>query len=169
MTKRFGAIASSQLPLHYLLALKSPWSPLQFLTRSSHETLNVSHQILGRVISVLLYLHGAFYLNFYIQASLLGTKLREAYVLCGIVALLAFTIVGTTALAPVRRVSYRVFYIVHVCLASALLPILFFHVSHIRLYLYETLVVYLLHSALRFFSSKTLPGTIRLLKESSLL
>lgn len=169
LTKRFGIVASSQLPLHYLLALKTPWSPLQAISRCSHETLNASHQLLGRIVTALLYCHAALYINFYIQANLLGDKLKEAYVLCGIAGIIAFTTVGTTALSPVRRWSYRIFYITHVSLATAILPLLFLHVSHIRIYLYETAAIYAFNAAFRALSSKTLPGTIRLLPDSSLL
>lgn len=169
MTKRFGIVAASQLPFHYLLSLKSPYSPLQILTRSSHETLNALHQLLGRIVTVLLYFHAALYINFYVQKGLLASKIQEAYVLCGIFGILAFTAVGTTALAPVRKWSYRVFYITHVTLATAILPVLFFHVSHIRIYLYETAVIYALNVLLRTISSRQYEGTIRLMPNTNLI
>jgi len=162
-------VASSQLPLHYLLALKSPYSPLVVLTQSSHETLNNLHQLLGRVVTCLLYVHTVLYINFYVLSNLLATKITEWYVICGIVGILAFTAVGTTALAPVRKWSYRVFYVVHVTLATALLPVLFFHVSHIRIYLYETAAVYALNVLLRALNSRTLPSTIALIPGTTLL
>ena len=169
LTKRFGAIASSQLPFLYLLALKSPYSPLQILTRSSHETLNRLHQLLGRVLTVFFYVHAALYLNFYVVKNLLATKLQAAYIICGIVGIIAFTAVGTTALSPVRRWSYRVFYVTHVTLATILLPVLYFHVHHIRLFIYETVVIYALNTLLRFINTQTLPGTIRLIPDTNLL
>ncbi|KAK5135468.1 hypothetical protein LTR08_005256 [Meristemomyces frigidus] len=169
LTKRFGAVASSQLPLQYLLALKTPYSPLQILTRSSHETLNGLHQHLGYITTVLFYLHAALFINLYIVRSLLAAKLQQPYVICGIVGLVAFTAVGTTALSPVRRWSYKVFYMTHVTLATALLPVLFFHVSHIRVYLYETAAIYALSAVLRVTNTHNLPGTITLIPGSSLV
>lgn len=169
LTKRFGTVAASQLPFHYLLALKTPYSPIQYLTRRSHESLNALHQLLGRTITFLLYAHAALYMNFYVQKDLVASKLQEAYVICGIVGVTAFTAVGTTALSPVRRWSYRIFYITHVVLASLLLPVLWFHVSHIRIYLYETVAVYALNVVLRSLSSKTVPASIRLLEGESLV
>ncbi|EMD01164.1 hypothetical protein BAUCODRAFT_200000 [Baudoinia panamericana UAMH 10762] len=169
LTKRFGIVAASQLPLHYLLAFKSPYFPLQTLTRCSHETLNKLHQQLGRIVTFLLYLHAAFYIYFYVQKDILSTKIKEAYVLCGIVGILAFSAVGTTALAPVRRWSYRVFYMVHVSLATALLPVLFFHVSHIRVYLYETALLYAGNIVLRALASRTFFGSIRMLPDTNLI
>ena len=169
LTKRFGIVGASQLPFHYLLAMKAPYSPLKYLTASSHESLNTLHQLLGRIITVLLYAHAALYLNFYVQVGVLGSKVREAYVICGILGVLAFTAVGTTALKPVRRWSYRVFYVTHVVLASLLLPLLWFHVSHIRIYLYEAAVVYAANVVLRSLSSKTVPASIRLLESGKLV
>lgn len=111
----------------------------------------------------------AFYLNFYVVSNLLGTKVKEFYVLCGIFGFVAILALDGTALAPVRKWSYRVFYATHVVSAIALLPILFFHVSHIRIYLYETAAVYLLGSFLRWRSAISVRGTVRALPGSCLV
>ncbi|KAI7081744.1 hypothetical protein KC356_g8932 [Hortaea werneckii] len=169
LAKRFGAIGASQLPLQYLLALKSPYSPFQLLTRSSHETLNALHQHLGYIITGLFYAHAGLYLNFYVVKDLLSEKLQAGYILAGVFSIVAFTAVGTTALAPVRRWSYRVFYVVHVTLATLLLPILSLHVAHIRIYIYETAIVYAAHALLRSWNTATYPGTIRLIPHTQLL
>ena len=169
LTKRFGIVGASQLPFLYLLIWKSSWSPIQTLTRSSHETINVYHQSLGRIITLLVFLHAAFYLNFYVQSNILGNKLKEAYVLCGIAGTISFAAIGTTALSPVRRWSYRVFYAVHVILATALLPVLFFHVHHIRIYLYETAAIYALNSLTRWLSVSKRHGTVRSIPNTSLV
>lgn len=170
LTKRFGIIGASQLPLHYLLALKTPYSPLQVLTRCSWETLNNAHQLLGRIVTLLFYLHAGFYLNFFIQANVLAKRIKDVDVILGLVSTVAFTAVGTTALSWIRRRNYRVFYGIHVVLATLLLPLLYFHVHHIRLYIWETLVVYTVHFGLRMFGERTVtasvtlvPGTMNLL------
>lgn len=165
MTKRFGIVGVSQLPFHYLLAIKTPYSPLQMLTGRSHETLNSVHQLLGRVVTILLYLHAGLYLNFYIAKDLLGSKIKEFYVICGIFSIIAFTIVGTTALGAVRRRSYRVFYTVHVALATLLLPVLYFHADHFRVYIYETALVYILSATMRALATQRSEGTIRRLPD----
>ncbi|KAK6414926.1 hypothetical protein LTR95_017660, partial [Oleoguttula sp. CCFEE 5521] len=92
LTKRFGIVAASQLPFHYLLLLKSPYSPIQMIAQSSHETLNASHQLLGRLITCLLYSHAVLYLNLYVVNGLLIAKLKQAYVLCGVAGIIAFTV-----------------------------------------------------------------------------
>ncbi|KAF2773771.1 hypothetical protein EJ03DRAFT_264096 [Teratosphaeria nubilosa] len=169
LTKRFGIVGASQLPFHYLLALKWSYSPLQLLTHCSHETLISLHQLLGRSITLLFYLHVAFYLNFYILSNLLAQKITEWYIICGIIATVAFTAVGTTALAPLKRWNYRAFFITHVSLATLILPLLYFHVRHIRIYIYETAAIYAVHAVLRFFSTKTLPASIRILSDTNLV
>jgi ferredoxin-NADP reductase len=162
LTKRFGIVGASQLPLQYLLAFKSPFSPIQKLTRCSWETLNAAHQILGRVSTILFYLHAGFYLNFFIQAHVLAKRIKDWDVILGIVGTIAFTAVGTTALSWIRKLSYRVFYTTHVTLASILLPVLYFHVHHIRIYIIETLIVYAVHLALRIFNEYKVEGSLTL-------
>ncbi|KAF1350885.1 ferric reductase like transmembrane component-domain-containing protein [Delphinella strobiligena] len=156
--------------MHYLLALKTPYSPLQALTRRSWESLNALHQLLGRVVTLFFCLHTAFYLNFFVRANLLAKRIREADVILGLFAITSFTIIGTTALTWVRRRNYRLFYAVHVVLATMLLPVLYFHVTHIRIYIWETLAVYVLHFVFRVFNERTVavsmalvPGTKDLL------
>jgi predicted ferric reductase len=109
------------------------------------------------------------YFNFYVQNSLVAMKLKEFYVLCGIVGVVAFAAIGTTALAPLRRRSYRVFYVVHVVLATALVPVLFFHVHHIRIYLYETAAIYAVNALFRWLSATDLRGSIRSIPNTSLV
>ncbi|EME48480.1 hypothetical protein DOTSEDRAFT_162020 [Dothistroma septosporum NZE10] len=169
LTKRLGAVGASQLPLHYLLSLKSPYSPLQLLTRRSHESLIALHQLLGRIITGFFYAHVVLYLNFYIQSNLLLAKITQFYIICGIFGIISLTAIGTTALKPLRDWSYRVFYIVHVVLATLVLPALYFHVHHIRIYIYETLLVYALHMVLRAVTTKTHTGSIKVIPDSNLV
>lgn len=120
-------------------------------------------------MTFLVVLHAGFYLNFYVQNNLLGSKLKEAYVLCGVAGLISLMAIGTTALAPMRRWSYRAFYAVHVVLATALVPVLFFHVGHIRIYLYETAAIYVLNAAVRWIFASDHRGSIRSLPNTSLV
>lgn len=169
LTKRFGIVGASQLPWHYLLAMKSSHSPLLLLTRRSHEKINGIHQHLGRITVTLFYLHAGFYLNFYVLSVLLIDKLKQAYVLCGVLAFFSFTVIGTTALAPLRKRYYKIFYLVHIILAMATLPLLYFHVSHIRVYLYETLGIFVLNAVLRAWNTTTLLADIRMIEGTDLV
>ena len=169
LTKRFGAVGASQLPFHYLLSLKSPWSPLLLLTGYSEATLLSIHQVLGRIITGLFWVHAVLYLNFYVLNSLLLAKLKAPYVLCGVFGILAFTVMTTTALAILRNRNYRIFYYTHVSLATAVLPVLYFHVHHIRTFIYETAGIYAVNAVLRYFASKTHVGTLRQIQGTNLI
>ncbi|KAL9016334.1 MAG: hypothetical protein Q9185_006317 [Variospora sp. 1 TL-2023] len=158
LTKRFGIIAASQLPLHYLLALKSSYSPISLLTRLSHEELNPYHRALGRILLIFLSLHASFYLNFYVQKSLLLKRIRDADVILGLLAITSLLILGTTALARIRRKNYLLFFTVHVALSISLLPILYFHVSHLRPYILESAIIYALLILQRNVSQTSTPS-----------
>ncbi|KAF2712943.1 hypothetical protein K504DRAFT_423152 [Pleomassaria siparia CBS 279.74] len=169
LTKRFGIIGASQLPLHYLLAMRSPYSPVQWLTRLSHEQLKASHQISGRIIYFFFILHTVFYTGFFISAGVLGKRIKDKDVILGLISIILFTILSTTALQRVRRWNYPVFFISHVVLANVVLVSLWFHVTHIRLYILETIVVNAVHQILRYRSLKAFSGTIELLPGTNLV
>ena len=168
LTRRFGIVAASQLPLHYLLAAKS-WSPIQYLTRMSHEELNPYHRLLGRILIAFFAVHAAMYLNFYVQLNLLLKRIRDRDVILGLMAITAFMVIGTTALAKIRTWNYRVFFYVHVILSASVLPILFFHVSHIRRYIIESVAIYLILIVQRNVSQTTVEATIELIPLTNLL
>ncbi|KAF2020578.1 hypothetical protein BU24DRAFT_445776 [Aaosphaeria arxii CBS 175.79] len=169
LTKRFGIIGASQLPLHYLLAMRSPWSPIQMLTRLSHEQLKSAHKILGRIVYVLFILHAAFYLYFFIAAGVLAKRIKDRDVIFGIISLAFFTIISTTALEQVRRRNYRLFYISHISFANVVILAMFLHVSHIRIYVWEVIAVNAIHLLSRSLSVRKRPGTVKLLPGTNLV
>ena len=164
-------VAASQLPFHYLLSLKSPLNPIQRLTGLSHEELNPFHRLLGRLLVTVFGLHAIFYLNFYIQASLLAKRIRDSDVQLGLLALLHLVLINGSSLKSVKDWSYRLFYALHVVLAFSLLPILWFHVKHVRIYVLEAAAVYSLTILHRyyFFSTLSAPATITPLQNTSLV
>ena len=168
LTRRFGIVAASQLPLHYLLAAKS-WSPIQYMTRMSHEELNPYHRLLGRILIAFFSVHAAMYLNFYIQLNLLLKRIQDRDVILGLLAITTFMVIGTTALAKIRTWNYRLFFYLHVVLSLSLLPILFFHVSHIRRYIIESAAIYLVLILQRNVSQTTAEATIELVPSTNLL
>ncbi len=168
LTRRFGIVGASQLPLHYLLAAKS-WSPIQYLTRMSHEELNPYHRLLGRILIAFFSVHAAMYLNLYIQLNLLLKRIQDRDVILGLMAITTFMLIGTTALAKIRTWNYRLFFYLHVILSASLLPILFFHVSHIRLYIIESAAIYLIIILQRNVSQTTAEATIDLVPSTNLL
>ena len=160
ITKRFGHVAGAQFPLHYMLAMKSRYAPLSVVFQSSHEQLNAWHRISGRVIYFLLLNHATWYMNYFIQNGLVYKRLTEFIVLVGITSFLAITVVFSTALETVRRWNYRVFFVVHLVLGLAVLPLLFFHVKELRLYMVETLILFIFDLVYRKIDTVTGHATV---------
>jgi NAD(P)H-flavin reductase len=149
--------------------MKSLYSPLAFAFSSSHEQLNPWHQISGRIIYFLLLNHASWYLNFFVQAGVLTTRLTHLVVIIGIVAFSLMTILATTSLESVRRWSYRVFFVVHLVIGISLMPLLFFHASELRLYTVESLALFLFDIVCRKLDTVTGFATITEVPHTKLL
>ncbi|POS77795.1 ferric reductase like transmembrane component [Diaporthe helianthi] len=155
LTKRAGAIAMSQLPLQYLLALKS-LNPVAYIFNSSHEHVNRYHRVLGRIIYTLLLVHALLYLNFFVASGNLAEKLTTSRaVQTGMLGTLSMTLLNTTTLRLVRTYSYRIFFIVHLVVAMIIPPLIWFHAHHPRVFLVEALVVLLADIITRKFDTIT--------------
>ncbi|KAK1766434.1 hypothetical protein QBC33DRAFT_541034 [Phialemonium atrogriseum] len=142
LTKRFGAIAVSQLPILYLMSLKS-LNPFVYVFRSSHEQVNRMHRALGRVIYTLLCLHAAFYINYFVGVGILGKRFFAPIVFAGVVAFLCLSLLSVTALQSIRRFSYRAFFVTHLTAALVMPVLVFFHARPARLFVGEALIVFL--------------------------
>ncbi|KAL6709410.1 hypothetical protein ACN47E_001817 [Coniothyrium glycines] len=169
LTKRFGQIGASQLPLQYLLAMRAPYSPVQWLTRLSHEQIKASHQILGRVTFLLFSLHAIFYLVFFILSGSLAKRIKEWDVIWGIISIGLFAAISTTALGFIRRKNYRIFYISHIAIANFIILPMYLHVSHIRIFVYQIVLIEALHLVFRALRLKVYTGTIKILPGTNLV
>lgn len=138
-----------------MLSMKSLYSPLALVFNSSHEELNPWHRLSGRVIYSVLALHAAWYLNYFIQIGVLGKRLTNLDVIIGVTAFTGLTIISTTSLAFVRRWSYRVFFILHLAIGVSILPLLFFHATHLRLYIVESLAIFIFDLVCRKLDTTT--------------
>lgn len=166
VTKRVGIIAISQLPLQYVLAMKSI-NPIAFALRSSHEEINRFHRTLGRIIYLLLLTHVILYLNFFIQNGLLLGKLTSSRaVQTGIIGIMSMDALGVTAWKIIRDYSYRIFFIVHLTVALLIPPLIWFHAHAARIFVAEALLVFLadliyrkLNTVTSTASFEAVPGT----------
>lgn len=164
LTKRFGIIAASQFPIHYLMSLKT-LNPFAYIFGSSHEHLNKWHRVLGRILYFLLFLHAVFYLNFFVRINRLD-RLLDPVVAFGVVSFIGLNLLTGTAARFLRQHSYRLFFIVHVAVAVAMPPLLFFHSEAMRTFMAEAVVVFFADLAVRKFGTvtsdarlQTIPGT----------
>lgn len=160
VTKRFGHVAASQFPLHYMLSMKSLYSPLTIAFQSSHEQLNAYHRILGRIIYCFLVLHASFYINFFAQHGILRMKFSQLIPILGALSITLFTILAATSLASIRRWSYRVFFVFHLIIAVSTMLILFFHAPPLRLYTAEALSLFVSDIILRKLDTVTAASKI---------
>lgn len=143
---------------------------MAYALRSSHEEINRWHRVLGRITYFLLCLHGAFYLNYYIQTGVFIARLTTSSVaILGFTALLSITLLTTTALGFIRQYSYRIFFITHLMVALALPPLIYFHVHHARVYMVESLVVFLVDLAARKLTTTTAPATLEAIHGTNLI
>ena len=149
LTKRFGIVAVSQLPVQYALALKK-LSPVGRVLRSSHEEVNRWHRALGRAVYLLLCLHTAFYLNYFVQNGILGRRMTDLVPLLGAAAFAGLSALSATAVRAVRRRSYRVFFVTHLLVALALpVFVISHHPSNTALYLAEAVALFAVDLVLR--------------------
>ncbi|KAI0517852.1 ferric reductase like transmembrane component [Xylaria bambusicola] len=168
LTKRFGIVAVSQFPVQYLLSLKY-LNPIALALRSSHEEVNRWHRVLGRVTGIFVTLHASFYFNFYYQNNLLGQKITSLVPVLGFILITAMYLLYGTALSVVRQYSYRLFFITHLLVALALPPVIYFHAHHASIYVWESLIVFLLDIATRRFGLITADTKVELIPGTDLI
>ena len=137
LTKAFGHVAVSQLPLHYLLAFQNPRSPIALATGLTHRQLNAYHRLSGRILHGLLGTHAILYINFFVVKDLLAKRTQHWDVRLGIMAFWLVNLLALLALPVVRKKARRLFYRSHVVISAALPVILFFHVPYTRRYVLQ--------------------------------
>jgi hypothetical protein len=114
-------------------------------------------------------IHTTLYLNFFILSGFLAKRIKDWDVIWGLISIILFSTISTTALGYVRRKNYRVFYISHIAIANFIVVPLYLHVSHIRIYVYEILAVEALHVISRALRLKMYQGTLRLIPGTNLV
>jgi NAD(P)H-flavin reductase len=154
------------LPIHYLLSLKAA-NPYTHLLHSSHEQLNRYHRVLGRLIYSLLILHIIFYNAYFLLAGKWFERFFAPVVFCGVVASLLLHAIAITAVAKLRDMSYRLFFITHLFGAFCIPILIMYHAKPARWYLVECIVIFATDLAVRklVFTShvaatlEAIPGT----------
>lgn len=170
VTKAFGHVAISQLPMQYLLSLKSPRSPITLATGLTHERLNAYHRIFGRIIHTLLLLHAILYIRFFVAIGVLSKRIKDRDVQLGLLAFTSFNILGLLAAPAIRqRLYFQLFYRSHVILTGVVLPILFFHVPYTRMYIVQTMIFWIIGGFLRRSTSRRLDARCETIIGTSLI
>jgi len=89
--------------------------------------------------------------------------------LLGIFSFVALSILVTTSLSWIRRWSYRVFFVIHLFIAVSILPVLFFHAPPLRIYVVESLILFILDLAARKIDTTTQFSKITQIPHTTLL
>ncbi|XHG08993.1 hypothetical protein AWENTII_012075 [Aspergillus wentii] len=154
VAKRFGIIAAANFPLHFMLGMKSGYSPLAFVFNASHEQIIPFHRMSGRILYCLLLTHAIWYINYFYQSNRLD-HLTSRHSLTGIVSFTLMTILTAASLERVRNWSFRVFYNIHLILGLSMFPILFFHAKALRVYAVESILIFIVDRVLRKIDTVT--------------
>lgn len=149
--------------------MRTRYSPLVVIFGSSHERLIHWHQICGRIIMILLLLHGTWYINYFVQNGILADRLQHQHPITGLISLFLMAIIGGTSLEKVRQWSYRVFIYCHITLGLAIWPILLLHAKPLRLYAVEALAIFIIDRVLRYMDTVTEPAILEQVPRTELL
>ena len=152
LVKRFGIIGASQLPIHYILAIKHPYNPLQLIYTGSRRHLLSLHFFTGRISLLLLAIHAILYSSVFIRMSIFQQSIRQPKIAVALISVAVFGTMAVTSLRSFRRRNHFLFYRVHVVGSAIVLPLLFFHVQHIRTYVLQCAVVVVSNALLRKFA-----------------
>ena len=170
LTKAFGHVAVSQLPFQYLLAFKTPMSPITLATGLTHERLNAYHRLFGRIVPSLLATHAILYIRFFLVKNLLQKRIQDRDVKLGIIAFWLVNFLGISALPVVRKKLYhKLFYRSHVVISGLLVVVLFFHVPYTRAYVLQAGAFWLANGYFRTRATEKTTVRCEALKGTQLL
>ncbi|OAL20804.1 hypothetical protein AYO20_11476 [Fonsecaea nubica] len=157
LTKAFGHVAVSQLPMHYLLSLKhTTYSPIMLATGLTHERLNAIHRMFGRMVHIFLAAHAVLYLKFFVAMGFLPKRIKDPDVRLGVLAFWMFNFLGLLSVPVVRRKMYHaLFYRSHVVLSALVIPVLWAHVPYTRFYVVQVAAIWILSGWLRRVNGAT--------------
>lgn len=168
LTKRFGVVGTSQLPVQYLLATKR-LNPIAYAFGTSHEHINRWHRVLGYITTLLIFCHGVLYLNYYVQVGGLASAFFRRVPVLGMLGLLSMMLLSMTTLSTIRRYSYRVFLITHITIAVGMPLVIWFHTKHARSFVATSVLIFLADWAARRLSTVECPATIEKIASTDLI
>jgi hypothetical protein len=113
--------------------------------------------------------HAALHLNYFMGMGILGTRLLAPIVAAGVVAFICMSLVSATALASIRRFSYRVFFVTHIISVLILPPLLFCHAPPARWFMAESFVAFLVDLVSRKLDTVISQSTLESIPGTSLV
>ncbi|KAL1408419.1 ferric-chelate reductase Frp1 [Vanrija albida] len=114
-------MAFSQLPLILLLVAKN--NPITLLTGITYQKLNFLHRAASRACLLCSWIHAIAWTPRVWEKG----HFSHAYLISGIIALFAFTMLWTTSLRIIRRVAWEFFIVTHIIFTLLFLVGAIFH------------------------------------------
>lgn len=109
---RAAWVSITQIPLVYMLSAK--WGPIRLMTSMSHERINWAHRWVGRILFLSATVHfGIMKSSISLEDILRSHDEGMSVVRYGIVTYAFLLWIAITSIVPLRRWSYRAFYINH--------------------------------------------------------
>ena len=134
--------------------MKHPYAPLRLLLKSfCRQQLLSLHLVTGRIIILFVTLHAILYSSIFMRMNIFEKSIRQPNIAVALISVAVFGTIGITSIRSFRRRSYSSFYRVHLIGSAIVLPLLFFHVHHARIYLLESAAVVALNALLRISSN----------------
>ncbi|EXJ80212.1 hypothetical protein A1O1_08354 [Capronia coronata CBS 617.96] len=146
---RCGCIAQAQLPLVFLLAGKQ--NIVGFLSGISYERLNWLHRWVSRILWLTATFHLIFWFRSWARYDYIKVKLStDQMTQTGFAAWCILTAVMATSFAPMRRVSYEMFVVMHIILFAGFIGAVMLHVDYGKTYVWVCVGLFFFDRVLRF-------------------
>jgi predicted ferric reductase len=140
---RAAWVALTQIPLVYVLSAK--YGPLNLLVGMSHERINWAHRWVGRVLLLSATIHvGIMKASISTEDILHSNDQGMTVVRYGVVTYAMLIWIAVSSILPLRKWSYKAFYINHYITTLIFLVIAFQHVptySRVSIYLASSIVL----------------------------
>ncbi|EGN94612.1 hypothetical protein SERLA73DRAFT_188592 [Serpula lacrymans var. lacrymans S7.3] len=174
---RAGTLASSQFPLIAALGTKN--NLVTLVTGISYDRLNYVHRMMARVVVILLWVHAGSEVVYYAEFK---GDLAQSWLRCGLVAIIALTLLCFVSLRPVRANAYEFFFYTHFAMVLIFLVTAYFHTNYQSLgyWIWPSFVFWALdrfirvcrlivfnHSYFGFRSGSTMDATTELLDDNN--
>ncbi|KAF9256526.1 hypothetical protein L218DRAFT_936602 [Marasmius fiardii PR-910] len=157
-SNRAGFIAIAQLPIVFLFATKN--SLLSFLLGPGHgyEKLNYIHRWSGRAMLIAAVVHGSLWIqnHLYFGIPILGQQKETS----GVAALGVLCTLVLTALRPVRKWFYELFFYIHVLAFVAFFVTICYHTIYAPPWIFPPLAFYGFDMLLRLFKYRIKDATL---------
>ncbi|KAG1804034.1 ferric reductase NAD binding domain-containing protein [Suillus subaureus] len=144
---RSGMLAASQFPLITALGTKN--NIVSLITGISYDKLNYVHRMMSRVVFILLWAHGGCEV---VRNAPFQPYFAQQWLICGLIAMIAFTILCIVSLRPIRAQAYELFFYVHFAMVLIFLIGAYVHTQNFAFafWIYPCFVIWGLDRLIRF-------------------